>query len=104
MRSWLLRAVAILAAALAALAMLAMFGSARSEPIDLTLKVDCLPSELAAVNLSRDGVALVKAYVDRFGQQHERWERGDGAWLDIAVTSDGWRCILAGGKPPGEPS
>lgn len=104
MKSWLLRAVAILAAALAALAMLAMWGDARSEVIELTLTVDCLPGELAAANLARDGVALVKAYVDRFGQQHERWERADGAWLDIAVTADGWRCILAGGLPAGEPS
>lgn len=110
MRSWILRAVAVLAAALAALAMLAMWGDARSEDVMVTLVLTCLPAEPAADVLTGYGLALVNSYRDGYGQARERWEAPDGSdWAEVGlVRLEGargeWRCIVAAAVPAGEPS
>ena len=110
MKTWLWRAAAIVAVAIVALALLAMFGRARGEDVMVTLVLTCLPAEPAAAILTGYGLALVNSYQDGYGQARERWEAPDGGdWAEVGlVRLEGargeWRCIVAAAVPAGEPS
>lgn len=99
---WLILALSVLALCAGA----AMFGDARGEPILLEMVLDCTEADQAKAAMESDGLTLGESYADRYGQHRERWVRADGAWVDVALGHVGpmqVRCVVAAGKPPGEP-
>lgn len=110
MKVWIVRAVLAL---WVALGLVCLAGAvAKAVEVNVTLRAICLPGDAAAEMMRADGLVLLQAFHDPFGQRRERWESPDGpaaGWAEVGIFEvDGargfWRCLLAMPAVPGEPS